>query len=110
MIRPKYLVWVKDGGTWEARGDADLTEREAVKLASEMRAFGMLAKAYPVFEQDEIGADAADVVLGITPHALADQAASPHAGELAERVRMVESNCRAFFEPEGSDPEPEHVE
>ena len=69
-----------------------------------------LAKAYPVFEQDEIGADAADVVLGITPHALADQAASPHSGELAERVRVVEANCRAFFEPEGNDPEPEHVE
>jgi hypothetical protein len=65
------------------------------------------AKPYVNYEQDAMAAEQADVVLGITPHELADDAGVVH----GERRGSMESECRAFFEPVNeSEVEPEHVE
>lgn len=45
-----FVVWVKQDGEWESRGDV-MGEREASKEAAECRAFGIVAKAVPVGER-----------------------------------------------------------
>jgi len=64
------------------------------------------AKVYTMFEQDAISADAADVVLGITPHQLQEQ------GEDSQtRSKSVQAECKAFFEEDGlKEPDPTFVE
>jgi len=64
------------------------------------------AKAYVTFEQEAIAAEAADVMLGITPHQLQEQG-----GDSETRLKGMQNECRAFFEPvDDSIPDPEHVE
>lgn len=46
----KFVVWVKQDGEWESRGDVK-GEREASREAAECRAFGVVAKAMPVGER-----------------------------------------------------------
>lgn len=33
----KYVVWVKEDGTWQPNGDGAMTEKQATRVASEIK-------------------------------------------------------------------------
>lgn len=36
-MKTKYIVWVKEAGIWEPNGDGPMTEKEATRIAREIK-------------------------------------------------------------------------